>query len=258
MDLFLTMINHNNRKVSCLDNIFVVQLKYYRIVQMEMRRMGDLLNILINSNIFAELPETVILDEILPHGQVQRYGKGQYLIQHQQLVNRFAVILSGRVNIMHIFPEGSSSLMTVLTDGAVLAADLIFTRTRISPYHAMAVAETCVVYFPVELLTTAGLLTESWRQAVLNNLLMLISQENIKKEYRLAILSQRGLRERIMTFLTMQANRIQDTTVRISFSREELASYLCVNRSALSHELSMMQQEGLITFRKNVFTIHKI
>ena len=62
----------------------------------------------------------------------------------------------------------------------------------------------------------------------------------------------------ITTFLTMQASRLQDTTFRISFSREELASYLCVNRSALSHELSVMQQEGLITFRKNVFTLHKI
>ena len=115
-----------------------------------------------------------------------------------------------------------------------------------------------MLYFSMKLLTASELLTDSRRQMVLNNLLLLISQENMKKEYRLAILSQRGLRERIITFLTMQASRIQDTTIRISFSREELASYLCVNRSALSHELSMMQREGLITFRKNSFRLHKI
>ena len=89
----------------------------------------------------------------------------------------------------------------------------------------------------------------------ISRLLTLISHENMKKEYRLAILSQKGLRERIMTYLTMQAARRQTNTFSIPFSREELASFLCVNRSALSHELSRMEQEGLITFRKNVFSL---
>lgn len=81
---------------------------------------------------------------------------------------------------------------------------------------------------------------------------------NMKKEYRLAILSQRGLRERITTYLTMQAARRQTTAFTIPYSREELAAYLCVNRSVLSHELSRMQQEGLISFRKNYFCLHDL
>jgi len=74
--------------------------------------------------------------------------------------------------------------------------------------------------------------------------------------YRFAILSRKGLRERIETYLTMQASRRQTQTFTIPFSREELAAFLCVNRSTLSHELSKMQQEGLISFRKNEFTLH--
>ncbi len=86
-------------------------------------------------------------------------------------------------------------------------------------------------------------------------MLILIANENIKKEYRLAILSQNGLRERITAYLSMQARRRGETSFSIPFSRDEMASFLCVNRSALSHELSLMQQEGLITFRKNTFTL---
>ena len=77
----------------------------------------------------------------------------------------------------------------------------------------------------------------------------------MKKEYRLAILSQKGLRDRIVTYLTMQAGRLGKTSFDIPFSREELAAFLCVNRSALSKELSLMQEDGLIRFRKNHFTI---
>lgn len=218
--------------------------------------MKDLLSVLKITDLFSDLPDEIILREILPHRQLQEYRKGQFLIEPQQRINRFAVVLSGKIHIMHIFPEGSYSLMSALSVGDILGADLIFTRSQISPYHAAAAATTRVLYFPVELLTTPGLIREPWRLTVLNRLLMLISHENMKKEYRLAILSQKGLRERIITYLTMQSARLRKTTFAISFSREELAAFLCVNRSALSHELSLMQQEGLITFRKNMFTLN--
>ena len=220
--------------------------------------MRDVLDVLKKTKLFHNIPEEILLQEILPNGRFQHYGTGQSLIQSQQLVDYFAVILSGRVNIVHFFPDGHSSLTAVLTTKDILAADLICTRTRISPYNALATAETHIIYFSVDLLIKQGVVTEQWRQAMQSSLLTLISHDNMKKEYRLAVLSQKGLRARIVTYLIMQANRRQSTTITIPFSREELASYLCVDRSALSHELSLMQQEGLITFRKNVFTLHNI
>ena len=87
------------------------------------------------------------------------------------------------------------------------------------------------------------------------NLLTILSDGNLRKHYRLAILAQRGLRDRVLVYLTMQAERRGTPTFRIPFSREELAAFLCVNRSALSHELSRMEAEGLIRFRKNEFTL---
>ena len=220
--------------------------------------MDDILNTLKKSEIFTGIPQEVILRDIMPHRQLQVYAKGQYLIEPQQRINRFAVILSGKIHIMHIFPEGSYSLMSALTAGEILGADLICTRSQIAPYHAVASVPGRVLYFPVELLTKPGLLRENYRLMALNSLLTLISHENMKKEYRLAILSQKGLRERIITYLTMQSARLQKNTFSISFSREELAAFLCVNRSALSHELSLMQQEGIISFHKNLFTLHGI
>ena len=36
-------------------------------------------------------------------------------------------------------------------------------------------------------------------------------------------------------------------------SREQMAQYLCVNRSALSNELNKMKREGLIDFKRGQF-----
>ena len=41
----------------------------------------------------------------------------------------------------------------------------------------------------------------------------------------------------------------------IPFDRQQLADYLNVDRSALSNELSKLQNNGVITFRKNHFIL---
>lgn len=207
------------------------------------------------TTLFSHCPEAVLAEQVLPHRLVREYAKGQFAIEPQQQVDWFAVVLSGSVQIMHLFPDGSYSLMSVLREGDLLGADLIGTRSRLSPYHAMAAENTRILQLPASLLTEPGMLEEVHRLQALNQLLLYLSNENMKKEYRLAILSQKGLRQRILTYLTMQAARRRTNTFAIPFSREELAAFLCVNRSALSHELSLMKQEKLITFRKNTFTL---
>jgi len=217
--------------------------------------MTELISTLKQTALFADFPEDVLNENLLPYRQCRDYQKDQFLLEPQQPMDRFGIVLSGKVHILHLFPEGEASLTKVLTAGQILGADLICTHSRRSPYHAEAVQPTRMLYLPAELLTAPGLLPEQWRLSALSRLLTLISQENMKKEYRLAILSQKGLRERILTYLTMQAGRRGTGTFSIPFSRDELASFLCVNRSALSHELSKMRQEGLIEFHKNTFTL---
>ncbi len=41
----------------------------------------------------------------------------------------------------------------------------------------------------------------------------------------------------------------------IPFSRQQLADYLGVDRSALSNELSKMQKDGLLQYHKNEFIL---
>lgn len=217
--------------------------------------MEELPSLLCKTDLFAGIPEERIRQEIVPHGQLQEFNKGQFLIVPRQKIDRFGIVVSGKVHTLHIFADGNYSLMTASTAGEIVGTDLVCTKTQLAPYHVMAASTVQIFYLPVTLVTCPGSLREDLRLNVMNRLLMLISNENMKKEYRLAILSQKGLRERIMTYLTMQASRLRRRTFAVSFSREEMASFLCVNRSALSHELSRMRGEGLISFRKNQFSL---
>ena len=220
--------------------------------------MNELLLVLKISPLFRDIPDEVLRRTVLPHGRLQAFSKGQHVIAPQQQVNQVGILVTGRIHIAHIFSDGTYSLINVLVRAGAVGADLIGTRSQLSPYHAISAAASQVFFLPSALFLRPGQLEERLRLQVLDRLLQVISDENIKKEYRLAILSQKGLRERIMTYLTMQAAKRRTNTFTIPFSREELASYLCVNRSALSHTLSLLQQEGMITFHKNNFILNKL
>ncbi len=217
--------------------------------------MDTALEVLKKCRLFQEAgPETLERD-ILPRGRLREFERQSVLISPGDRVDWFAVVLQGRVHISQIFSDGTASLMDVLRPAHTLGTDLICTRSRRSPYYAVAGSAVQVLQFPRELLLEPGRLPEPVRLALCRRLLTLLSDENLRKHYRLAILSQRGLRDRVLVYLTMQAERRGTSAFRIPFSREELAAFLCVNRSALSHELSLMEREGLIRFRKNEFTL---
>lgn len=217
--------------------------------------MEAALRALKNCRLFRDLPRSTLERDILPHGKLRTFGRQALLIEPGDRVDWFAVVLRGRVQISQIFADGTASLMDALGPARLLGSDLICTRTRRSPYYALAGTAVEILRFPGRLLLEPGGLPEAERTALCRRLLTLLSDDNIRKHYRLAILSQRGLRDRVLVYLTMQAERRGTATFKIPFSREELANFLCVNRSALSHELSRMEAEGLIRFRKNEFTL---
>ena len=217
--------------------------------------MNEVLEKVKSCPLFRNLPEEVLENQILPQGNLVDIPKNTTVIQYQEKVEYFNVVISGRIHTLHSFEDGSYSICHVLHPGGVTGVDLLWTASRVAPYFAVAAVDSTVLQFPASLLEIQGGLDETWRIQILEQVLALISMDNMRKEYRLSILSRKGLRERILTYLTMQGAKRRTATFTIPFTREEMASFLCVNRSAMCHELSMMQQEGLITFRKNKFTL---
>ncbi len=69
------------------------------------------------------------------------------------------------------------------------------------------------------------------------------------------LLSLGSTKEKIMKYLTDTSKKKRNKEFNIPYSRQELASLLGVERSALSFELSKLKKEGLIDFNKNHFKL---
>ncbi|MEZ4628488.1 MAG: helix-turn-helix domain-containing protein [Eubacteriales bacterium] len=57
----------------------------------------------------------------------------------------------------------------------------------------------------------------------------------------------------MLSYLSCQSLLAGNDVFSIPFNRQQLADYLCVDRSAMSNELCKMRDEGLLTFEKSSF-----
>lgn len=169
-------------------------------------------------------------------------------------VDRLEVLLSGSMRAARLDADGSEFLYQQLRPGFLVAGEAACTPKRTCPYTVYAL-ERCVTWsVPRDRLDDAALPPEL-RLALLSNLLAFVGNQNMKKYYKIDALSVKSARQRILKYLTAQAGRSGSRSFSIPFDREAMANYLCLNRSVLSHALKELEREGVLTFRKNQFTL---
>ncbi len=82
-----------------------------------------------------------------------------------------------------------------------------------------------------------------------------ISDKNRKLVQKLGHISKRSTREKLISYLSEEANKQNSSYFTIPFNRQQLADFLSVDRSAMSNKLCKMRDEGLIEFKKNNFRL---
>ena len=70
-------------------------------------------------------------------------------------------------------------------------------------------------------------------------------------------MGKRNTREKLLSYLSAEAQKHGTSEFDIPFSRQQLADYLSVERSAMSTELGKLRDEGRLSFRKNHFCLNR-
>ena len=86
-------------------------------------------------------------------------------------------------------------------------------------------------------------------------MLQLIAEKNILLHNKIELLSRKTTREKLLMYFSKQIEQTGSHQFTIPFSRNEMADFLCVDRSSMSRELGKMRDEGLLSFNKNKFEI---
>ena len=93
---------------------------------------------------------------------------------------------------------------------------------------------------------------------LVGNLISELARKNLNFNSKLGHMGKRTTREKLLSYLSAQAMKSGKNEFDISFDRQQLADYLCVDRSAMSAQLCALRDEGILKFRKNHFVLNRI
>lgn len=90
---------------------------------------------------------------------------------------------------------------------------------------------------------------------LIHNLVSVLAQKLLVLNDKITHMSRQTTQEKLLSYLSAQAQRQGTLIFDIPYDRQQLADYLCVDRAAMSSELSKLQKKGLLQYRRNHFTL---
>lgn len=119
----------------------------------------------------------------------------------------------------------------------------------------VAVEDSAVMFFDICRILSVCPSACEFHSLTVRNLFFSVSEKNRKIVTKLGHMSNRTTRDKLLSYLSDEAKRKESSDFYIPFNRQQLADFLSVDRSAMSHELCKMRDEGLLQFDKNHFTL---
>ena len=201
--------------------------------------------------------ETQAVVEFLD-GHVIQFERGEHIGKavSVHMPHTLAYLLSGGAFMAKYDAQGNQSILDIVTPGYLISYCDGRSNSDIHNLDTVVTAKAEVLGLDVRKLWLAEdeamrpLLTKFSR-----NVACLLAERNQRLLEKLDIISGHTLREKVLAFLNAQRRSYRRDTFDIPLNRQEIADYLYTNRSALSRELGLLREQGLVEFHKSHFTL---
>ena len=208
---------------------------------------------IINSGLLSELKKS---DYVEAFEQLKisgrKYKPGETVFFEGDIIDKFCIVKKGSVRSEKTYLNGEVHIVDIFDESSVFGLAFAVSRSRISALDFISNEESEIVFVSMH-----SIRRSRFADRMNKALTYMLADSSIKTSNKVEILAERGLRERVMIYLHILQTKSGTDTVTVKMSREQLAQFLCVNRSALSNELSKMKKEGIIDFKGTKFTILK-
>ncbi|MCI6746674.1 Crp/Fnr family transcriptional regulator [Anaerolactibacter massiliensis] len=187
----------------------------------------------------------------------KHYQKDEVILRAGSPTAEIGLVESGSVNIVVNFYWGSSNIFGHVEKGSIFAENYASIPGQELLCDVVAAEECEILFLNMRQLSSTCSKACSFHNRLIQNLLSISAKKNLGLSSRMMHIAPKGIRDRLLSYLSEQALKNGSSHFLIPFDRQQLADYLGVDRSALSNELSKMQKDGLITYRKNEFTLNE-
>ncbi|MGE4583598.1 MAG: Crp/Fnr family transcriptional regulator [Sphaerochaeta sp.] len=184
------------------------------------------------------------------------FPKDYTIIDEGDYTDELGIVLLGSANIVRFDFWGNRTVVTNLEVGDSFAETIACTQVK-SEVAVITTEPTTILFLNIHQVITTCQKGCVFHQSLIENLVKLLSHKNMELLKKINHITKRSTREKLLSYLSEEAKKRGSRTFTIPFDRQQLADYLCVERSAMSSELSRMRTEGLLEYHKSTFVLHQ-
>ncbi len=218
--------------------------------------MQKYLKILKNCPLFEGVDDESLLRMLVCLGARVEFFDKKYTVIPEGIAAKYVgIVLSGEVQISQVDYYGNRSIFSNVSVGELFAEAFACAEVKAVPVTVVANEPSEIMLIDCSHILHTCHNNCGHHQKLIYNLMKDLAKKTLVFHQKIEIVSKRTTRDKLMTYLSLQAKMSGSDSFEIPFDRQELADYLEVDRSGLSAEISKLRSEGVLESSKSKFRL---
>lgn len=206
------------------------------------------------TNLFANLSEKEVkkLMQVLKSNTIT-YRKNINILSNRTKDDYIAIIDSGSIQLVFNDYNGNKTIIEELGTGEIFGS-LTYSLNS-DEITCLTKEETQITYIEYNQITNDEIIKNDFYIIFVKNLIKLLSDQLNRCNQRIELLTMRTTRDKLLGYFNHQAQVKGSKTFIMNITFTELASYLSVDRSSMTREISYLKEEGFIKINNKKITL---
>lgn len=181
------------------------------------------------------------------------FCRGDIVAFEGENIKHIGIVISGTVDMIKEDIWGNKTMLVRIRQNEVFGETFACGTDNLSVVTFQVSEDTHVLFIPFGRVMRSCANACQFHHRLIENMVRVIADKNRDLMRKVEAVSKRSIREKLLAYLSIQAQSQASRYFEIPMGRVELAEYLCVDRSALTRELVKMKEDGLIDYDRNCF-----
>lgn len=218
--------------------------------------MEQYLFVLRNSSFFQGMTDGEILSVLhCVSGTTVKKEKDEYIFRMGDSTQLMGLVLRGSVLCIQEDLWGHRNIVERIGVGEYFAEPFAATPGAVLNVSVVAAEDTEIMLLNMHRLLQTCPSACAHHNKLIRNLVSVMAKKVLNLNNKITHMGKRNTRQKILSYLSTESMKQGKLSFDIPYDRQQLADYLCVERAAMSVELSKLQKEGYLKTNRNHFEL---
>ncbi len=183
------------------------------------------------------------------------FPKNTYIFRKGDVITSMGLVLYGSVLLVQEDLWGRRNIIAKQNLGEIFAEPFAASSDIAINLNILANEDCDILFLNINRILTTCQSVCPYHIKVMKNLVSIMAKKVLAFNEKVTHMSRKTTREKLLSYLSAESLRQNSLEFDIPYDRQQLADFLCVERAAMSVELSKLQKQEILQYQKNHFKL---